>query len=104
MQNNEKKIPTAADYLDTILERSLDSDRTLRYDANIAQALGVTRATMSQYRKGTCMSVLVAVKVAQLLDLSPMATISATMYHQAKTDTERKFWSSLYQDWTTRSK
>lgn len=104
MQADYMNIPTASNYLDAILQRSLDNDRSLRYDANIAQALGVSRTTMSGYRKGNCMSVLVAVKMAELLDMTPMETISATMYHQAKTEEEKDFWLTRYQKWTTQNR
>jgi predicted transcriptional regulator len=91
--------PTTADYLDRLLQESIRTDRRLRYDADIADAIGVSRSTVSQYRKGKNMSVYVAVRLAFLLDVDPMETVSATMARQAQNDQERDFWTQLYKQY-----
>jgi predicted transcriptional regulator len=87
------------------LQKSLETnDRTIRYDANIAERIGVSKATMSLYRRGGNMSIYIAVKVAELIGIEPMETISATMYHQTKSEEEKTFWLNQYQNWTTRNR
>lgn len=49
------------------------------------------------------MSIYVAVKVAELLGIEPMETISATMYHQTKNEEEKTFWLNQYQHWKERN-
>lgn len=93
------ETPTTADYLDRLLQESIQTDRRLRYDADIAEAIGVSPSTVSQYRKGKNMSVYVAVRVAFLLEIEPMETVSATMARQAQTDQERDFWTELYKQY-----
>lgn len=65
-------------------------------DSRLAEALTISRQAVSQYRTGQNMSVIVAVRIARLLHLNPMETISATMAAQAKTEAERKFWTAEY--------
>lgn len=91
--------PTTADYLDRLLEASIRTNRRLRYDTDIADAIGVSPSTVSQYRKGKNMSVYVAVRVAFLLEVDPMETVSATMARQAQNDQERDFWTKLYKQY-----
>lgn len=90
--------PTTAEYLDRILKESLElNDRRLRYDSDIAEALGVSKTTMSSYRHGTHhMSVIVAVKIAEILRIHPMETISATMERQAKPGPDKALWRHYY--------
>jgi predicted transcriptional regulator len=75
-------------YIHEIMEMRKD----IKTDAALARELGITRQAISQYRAGQSMNVYVAVKLARLLGLNPMETISATMYEQAKTEEEKKFW------------
>lgn len=104
MQNLEPKIPTASEYIDQILANSLEKGRAYRYDSDIAKSLRVTKATMSQYRKGKEMSVIVAVRIANILCISPMTTICATMYHQAKKLEDQAFWRDHYQAWSSQNR
>lgn len=69
----------------------------LKNDSRLAELLSISRQAVSQYRTGKNMSVIVAVRVARLLHLEPMETISATMAAQATTDAERKFWTEEYE-------
>lgn len=90
--------PTTAEYLDRILKDSLETgDRRIRYDSDIAEVLGISKTTMSSYRKGTHhMSVLNAVKIAEILRIHPMETIAATMERQAQSATEKTLWRHYY--------
>lgn len=97
-------IPTSADYIDRILKESLSAGRNLRYDSDIAEAFNVSRSTLSQYRKGHNMSVLIAVKVAEILQLNPMETIAATLRHQARTTKDRDFWTERYKKYQEETK
>lgn len=90
-------IPTTAEYLARILNDSLENNRNIRYDADIAKALGVSKATMSLYRHGHNMSVLVALKVSEILRIHPMETIAATMVYQSKSEEDIKLWTYYYE-------
>jgi predicted transcriptional regulator len=68
----------------------------VKNDSQIAAALGISRQAVSLYRGGTNMNVLVAVRVAYILGLHPMETISATMYAQTKDPEEKRFWETEY--------
>lgn len=94
-------IPTTADYLARILNDSMENNRNIRYDADIAKALGVSKATMSLYRHGHNMSVVVALKVSELLRIHPMETISATMAYQSKSEADIKLWTYYYEKYRT---
>lgn len=71
-------------------------DRKLRYDRDIAKAIDTAPSTLSQYRSGHNMSVLVAMKLAELLGINPLEVICATMAWQAKNEDERTFWEERY--------
>lgn len=98
MDDTTTRPPTSAEYLDEIIQKSLRNNRRIRYDSDIAETIGVARSTLSQYRKKSpkSMSVLVAVRIAYLLDINPMVTIAATMWHQARNDSEKHFWAITY--------
>lgn len=69
----------------------------MRYDSDIAEVLGISKTTMSSYRSGTHhMSVLVAVKIAEILRIHPMETIAATMERQAKPGADKALWRHYY--------
>ena len=90
--------PTTAEYLDRILKDSLEQgDRRMRYDSDIAEVLDISKTTISSYRTGTHhMSVLVAVKIAEVLRIHPMETIAATMERQAKSPSDKSVWRHYY--------
>ena len=93
------QIPTSQEFIDKIIRNSMQTDRRFRYDSDVADAIGVSRSTLSQYRQGTNMSVLVAVKIAKLLNTHPMETIAATMEKQAEKagkEDERQYWQAVY--------
>lgn len=63
-------------------------------DAALAHALGCSRQSISQHRHGKHnMSIRTALTIARILEVNPMIVIATTMYHQATTDEERKFWT-----------
>lgn len=90
--------PPTAEYLDRILKDSLErGDRRIRYDSDIAEVLDISKTTVSSYRKGTHhMSVLVAVKIAEILHIHPMETIAATMERQAQLPSDKSIWRHYY--------
>jgi transcriptional regulator with XRE-family HTH domain len=92
-------IPTAAEYMDQVIERSMSSGRAIRYDNDIAEATGVTRQTLTRYRAGKTMSVIAAVKFAKLLNIHQMEVVAASMYHQSKTEEDRKLWEETYEEY-----
>lgn len=85
-------MKTTTNYLDEILLVHPE----LKNDSRLAELLSISRQAVSQYRTGKSMSVIVAVRVARLLHLNPMETISATMAAQATTEAERSFWTAEY--------
>lgn len=84
---------TTNNYLNDVLKNY----PSVKNDNQLAMLIGITRQAVSQYKNGQNMSVLVAIKLAKLLDLNPIETVSATMLAQCKSDEERIFWSSLYE-------
>lgn len=92
-------IPRAADYLDRLIESSIQTDRSIRYDADIADATGITRQTISHYRAGRNMSVIAAIKIAKLLGIHQMEAVAASMYHQATTEDDKKLWRETYYEY-----
>jgi predicted transcriptional regulator len=91
------EIPTTADYLDRIIADSLTNNRSIRYDTDIAKALDLTKTSLSMYRHGHNMSVTVALKIAEILRIHPMETISATMARQSTKEADRKAWEYYYE-------
>lgn len=68
----------------------------VKNDSQLAALLGIKRQTISQYRHGQSMSVIMAVRVADILGLHPMETISATMYEQCRSCEERAYWQQQF--------
>jgi hypothetical protein len=90
-------IPTTADYLDRILQKSLEENGRYRYDADLTEDLGVSASAISNYRHGYPMTPLIAVKIAEILRIHPMEVISAAMSARAKNDAEKQIWAHYYQ-------
>jgi predicted transcriptional regulator len=84
-------MKTTLDYLHELTIRHPE----LTSDNKLALYLGITRQAISLYRKGQSMSVSVALKMAHALDIDPAEPVLSTLYHQASTDVERKFWADL---------
>lgn len=85
-------MKTTLDYLNQVITRQLGIEN----DNQLATYLGITRQAIHQYKHGQNMSVLVAIKIAFELEISPLETVSATLHAQAKTDVERVFWKEQY--------
>mgnify|MGYP000335798279 CR=1 FL=1 len=66
-------------------------------DSALARFLGVTRQAIYQYKTGQNMSVLVALKVARILNIEPIEPVAATLHAQAATEEEREFWLEIYE-------
>lgn len=79
-------------YLDDVL----NAHPEIKNDSQLGRLLKVTRQAVYQYRDGQNMSVLVAVRLAKILGIEPMETISATMARQATNDDEQQFWIDCY--------
>ena len=73
----------------------------LKNDSALAEALEVSRATISNYRKGTHMSPKVAVTVAKILKISPMVPLADTMTDQSN-DRDAMFWQEVRQHFAER--
>lgn len=68
-----------------------------RNGSALARLLGVTRSSVSQTRRGhRAISPATAIRIADLMGWSPLATLAAALHAQAKTDAERRFWSRVY--------
>lgn len=72
-------------------------------DSALARFLGVTRQAIHQYKQGQNMSVLVALKVAKVLEIDPLEPVAATLHAQAATEEEKEFWLQLYEKHKRRS-
>jgi DNA-binding Xre family transcriptional regulator len=93
------RIPTAAEYIDMVINKSMEGDRAIRYDTDVADAAGITRQTVTRYRAGRAMSVIAAVRFSKLLKIHQMEVVAATMYHQSKTDEDRAIWAETYEEY-----
>lgn len=87
-------MKTTIDYLSAVQKKHPD----LTSDNKLAKYLGLTRQAISNYRRGQSMSVLVALKIAVILDVNPMEPVAATMAHQAGSEEEQMFWFKWYED------
>jgi predicted transcriptional regulator len=88
----------------TYIDEILSTHPEIKNEAALSRELTISRQAISQYRTGHNMSVYVAVRVARMLNINPMETISATMYEQAKTPVEREFWKAEHDDATAKRK
>lgn len=89
-------MKTTLDYLQLVTNQDAEK---ITNDSKLAQHLGVTRQAISLYRKGQSMSVAVALKVAQVLNIEPTGPVFSTLYHQALTEEERAFWLECWKRW-----
>lgn len=85
-------MKTTLDYLNQVIQEHSGIEN----DNQLAGFLGITRQAIYQYKQGQNMSVLVAIRVARTLGISPMETVSATLWAQAKTEEEQTFWAEEY--------
>lgn len=68
--------------------------------SQLARLISVSRSSISQQKTGSfALSTKTAVKVADLLGVSPMLVIASSMHHQATTDEDRDFWAAIYKFW-----
>jgi len=86
-------MKTTLDYLNQVIRKQEE----ITNDNQLARHLGITRQAIHQYKGGQNMSVLVAIKVALVLEIHPLETVAATLFAQAKTDLEREFWLGEYE-------
>lgn len=87
-------MKTTLDYLNQVIKKQVGIEN----DNQLAVYLGITRQAIHQYKQGQNMSVLVAIRVAFALEITPLETVAATLYAQAKTDIERDFWREQYEE------
>ena len=67
-------------------------------DADLARALNVSRAAISQTRnRGTSLGVTAAARAAYLMELPPMLVLSAVLWEQCRFPEERAFWKERYE-------
>lgn len=85
-------MKTTLDYLNEVIKTRGD----IQNDNQLARFLGITRQAVHQYKNGQNMSVLVALKVAVILELEPLEPVAATLSAQARTTEEAQFWENLY--------
>jgi len=87
-------MKTTLEFLNEVVAMHRDK---ITSDSALARFLGVTRQAIHQYKQGQNMSVLVALKVANILGIHPLETVAATLHAQAATEEEAEFWLSLYE-------
>lgn len=88
-------MKTTLDFLNEVVRRHPDE---INSDAQLARFLGVKRQAVLNYKRGQNMSVLIAIRVAKILQINPMATVAATLHAQSQNDEEREFWRELYEE------
>lgn len=86
-------MQTTIEFLDAVKARhSLPSDYAL------APVLGITRSAVSKLRnKQDFLGDQTALKVAELLDLSPGIVLSAVHAERAKDPAEKSAWNSIFE-------
>lgn len=91
MKNNNGMM-TTKNYLDAVVTR-----HKITSFADLAALLKISRQAVHKKMKiGGGMSPLVAVRVAQLLDLPILEVIAATQHEEAKNDEEKEIWAEIY--------
>lgn len=91
---------TTVQWLDLVKQ-----ELNLKSDNELAINLGVTRQTISGYRKGKAsMNAKVATTIAARLEIWPMLTIASTMYEQATKEEDRLFWQGQFDLWNEKEK
>lgn len=81
---------TSLEYLDAVKKRlGITSDYAL------AAALGVTRSAVSKFQKGAVFGDDVALTVAEILEVEPIAVIAAANAERAKTPEAKARWTGL---------
>lgn len=85
-------MKTTLDYLNQVINKHSGIEN----DNQLALFLGITRQAIYQYKHGQNMSVLVAIRIASALGINPMEPVSATLWAQAKTEEEQRFWADEY--------
>lgn len=82
------------------LELLEKENKGLSNNQALAEALGLSRASISHQKRGLyAMGVRAAVQVAYMLELHPMLIIASTQYDSATTELEKVFWLSTYLKW-----
>ena len=82
-------MKTTVEYLDAVKAR-----RDLPSDYAAAKLLGVTRAAVSRYRLGQgYFEDIVALRVAEILEIDPMEVIAAVNIERARTESDRRTWT-----------
>jgi DNA-binding XRE family transcriptional regulator len=77
-----------------------------RYTNNqaLADVLGVSRAAISQQKRGIyAMSVKAAVTTAYALEIHPMLVIASTQFDSAPNEADRIFWLTTYLKWADKA-
>lgn len=85
---------TTLEFLNEVVAAHRDE---ITSDSALARFLGVTRQAIYQYKAGQNMSVLVALKVAEILKIKPLETVAATLHAQAASEKEKDFWQQVYE-------
>lgn len=84
---------TTLDFLDAVKAR-----HSVESDYKLAQLMGVTRSCISNYRNGkSSLDDVAALKVAELLELSPGIVLSAVHAERAKAPAEKAAWNSIFE-------
>jgi transcriptional regulator with XRE-family HTH domain len=64
-------------------------------DRQLAKALGITRGTLSQMRRGECASYRMVTRLAELAGVDPEATVLDIVASRAKSADERAMWERI---------
>lgn len=84
-------MKTTVEYLNAVKAR-----RDLPSDYAAAKLLGVTRAAVSRYRLGQgYFEDIVALRVAEILEIDPMEVIAAVNLERARTESDRLTWTAF---------
>lgn len=91
-------MPTTVEYLDAVKDKL-----GLRSDYSASKALGITRCTVSRYRRGECVfDDEICFAVAMILDIDPIEVVISAHLERAKDAKTKAKWLRYWTDFSSR--
>lgn len=88
--------PSSIWWLNLIVALYRETGEIIKNDSELAKTLTLSRAAISNYRRGQSLSPAVAWKVASILEVNPLQVMSSTQFEQAKTKMDRAVWQTAW--------
>lgn len=86
------QIPNSEYWLDLVREK-----KGINSDYKLADTLALTRARLSQIRKGAGQfGPAAAVRAAHILEVDPLLVVASVLFHGAGDGVQEDFWRAVY--------